>query len=91
MDTSLYFGFLGTILLPLIPIPQLFRIYRSKKTKDLSIIYILVQILANSIFVVYGALLEDLFIIIPNAILVFLNFIMIGMKITYDGDIISDH
>jgi MtN3 and saliva related transmembrane protein len=78
-----YFGTIASILLPLIPLPQLLKIYQSKTARDVSIYYILVQILANVFFMLFGIMKNELFVIIPNALLILLNVVMIIMKYYY--------
>ena len=82
-DIAIYFGITASILLPLIPFPQLYQIYRTKTAKDISIVYIVFQIIANAVFLVYGSLKYDLYVIIPNTLLIFFNIIMACMKYYY--------
>lgn len=83
LTTADYFGMAASVLLPLIPFPQLWRMYITKTADDLELWYILLQIVANTCFLIFGILKGELFVIIPNAGLNFLNLIMIGMKYYY--------
>lgn len=78
------FGIIGSVLLPIIPIPQIYEIYVNKSGHNISLLYILLQIIANSLFFVYGLGHEDLIIFFPNLILVFQNLIIIILVIYYN-------
>ena len=79
-----YFGIIASILLPIMPIPQIIKIIRIKSGKELSIYYILFQLLANSCFLIFGALKNEIYVIIPNALLIFMNIVIIVMKYFFD-------
>jgi len=79
-----YFGLSASILLPLTPLPQLWKIYKTKKTKDIALWYILLQILANTCFLIFGILKTEIFVIIPNLALIIMNFIIILLKFYFE-------
>ena len=79
-----YFGIITSILLPIMPIPQIIKIIRIKSGKELSIYYILFQLLANLCFLIFGALKNEIYVIIPNALLIFMNIVIIVMKYFFD-------
>lgn len=78
-------GLLGSIMLPIIPIPQIISIYRNSNEKNINIsmIYIGFQIIANLLFCIYGLFANDYFIFIPNLLLVLENIIIILMITFY--------
>lgn len=77
------FGLLATILLPLIPIPQIYSVWKNKSGEGLSVMYILLQILANGSLAIYGFSLSDLYIGIANVLIVFGNITLIALKYYY--------
>jgi len=78
-----YLGIIVSILIPIIPLPQIWTIYRTKTAKDLSACYILLQIVANSVFMTFGILKNDPYIVIPNAMIIFLNLVILSQKYWY--------
>jgi MtN3 and saliva related transmembrane protein len=78
-----YLGIIVSILIPIIPLPQIWTIYRTKTAKDLSTCYILLQIVANSVFMTFGILKNDPYIVIPNAMIIFLNLVILSQKYWY--------
>lgn len=76
-NLAFFFGLFGSIILPMIPIPQIILIHKTKTTKDLSVAYVCLQILANATFFIYGTLQIDYFIMIPNLALILENIYII--------------
>jgi uncharacterized protein with PQ loop repeat len=74
---AFFFGLFGSIILPMIPIPQIMLIHKTKAVKDMSIAYVCLQILANTTFFIYGTLQIDYFIMIPNLALILENIYII--------------
>jgi len=81
--TANVIGSVSSVLLSFIPLPQLYHTYQKKSADGLSIIYILFQIMANLLFLIYGVLVEDRYIISSNTSLIFLNIVLIFMKYYY--------
>lgn len=84
MDTiRLSFGIISTILLILIPIPQILHTLRQQDASQLSLYFILFQILANLFFCIYGIIISDIFLIISNGMLVLQNLFLLFLKNYY--------
>jgi MtN3 and saliva related transmembrane protein len=80
-----YVGLLATLFLIFIPLPQLWKTIKTKSTRDLSIWYIIIQLLANSSYALYGILMNDPFVYVSNIIVVICNIVMIMLKCVYDN------
>jgi len=78
-----YIGLISSILLIIMPLPQLWQTYKLKSAKDISIWYILLQMLANGLFMVFGIIQNELYVIMPNGCLLGWNVILIIMKYYY--------
>ena len=92
-----YIGMLSSLLLAITPFSQVISTFRLKSAKDISIYFIILQIIASTGFTLYGSLINEVWIIIPNASLVLAN-IMIGIMKYYFNQseccshtIINDH
>lgn len=83
LELADYFGIATSIFLPIMPIPQIVHTFRTKSAKDINILYILFQIIANSTFLIFGILRKEMFVMIPNAALIFLNIVIIFLKYYY--------
>ena len=82
-ELSDYIGLFSSILLIIMPLPQLWRTYKSKSAQEISIWYILLQMMANGLFMVFGIIRNELFVILPNGCLLGWNVILIIMKYYY--------
>ena len=80
MDYILYIGIISSILLAITPFAQVFTTIRIRSAKDISIYFLILQIIASSGFITYGVLINDIWIIIPNASLVLTSIIMMFFK-----------
>lgn len=84
LKTSDYFGIVASILLILIPFPQFYHTYKRKSAKDLSTVYLAFQMIANSIFMIYGILIKDPYVISSNCVLIFENILLVILKYYYE-------
>ena len=61
-------GYMGTFILGITLIPQVYKTYKERRAENLSGIYLSLQILANEIFIVYAYFIHSLPIIICNGL-----------------------
>ena len=59
-------GYIGTALLAVTLLPQVYKTFKNRKADDLSWIYLFLQISSNVLFIIYGFGLHSLPIIISN-------------------------
>jgi MtN3 and saliva related transmembrane protein len=85
LEASDYVGLLAAIFLMCIPIPQLWKTIKTKSSGDISLWYIIMQIIANGTFMIYGYMVGDIYLIISNTFLVICNIFLIGLKYIFDG------
>lgn len=78
------FGYLGGALVASVMLPQVIKAYRRKRTKDISMKFLILQLLATIINLIYGALINELpMLVMLPIILIFTILIMIA-KCLYD-------
>ena len=53
-------GYIGTGVLGITLMPQVYHTYKTKKVEDLSLPYILLQMTSNAIYIYYGHLIHAL-------------------------------
>ncbi|MBR9691111.1 hypothetical protein GOV08_05510 [Candidatus Woesearchaeota archaeon] len=83
IDLALILGTSAGILTTSSMIPQVFRIIQRKETKDISLLMFLSLAIGIFIWFVYGIIINQIPIIIFNAISFILASIIIGFKIKY--------
>ncbi|PXY43546.1 SemiSWEET family sugar transporter [Flavobacterium hydrophilum] len=67
-------------------IPQIVKVWRTKKVKQISLLTFGILTFGIAIWVVYGILKKDFPIIITNSISLFLNLIMVYFLIYYEKE-----
>lgn len=79
---GLFAGFCVTVSV----IPQIIKVWKTKKVKQISLLTFSVLTFGIAIWVVYGILKNDFPIIITNSISLFLNLIMVYFLIYYEKE-----
>ena len=76
-------GTLAGILCTISFIPQVVKSFRTKHTKDLSLVTFSVFFVGMLCWLIYGIMLKELPIILANAAALFLVFLIVVMKIKH--------
>ena len=79
-------GFVAGICVMTSVIPQILKVWRTKKVKDISLLTFSVLTFGVALWVVYGILKKDMPIIITNSISLFLNLMMVYFIIYYEKE-----
>lgn len=66
MEWSLIIGYIAASLVIITPIPQLYKIIKTKSSKDISIVMYFLLLVAQILFTIYGVLEKDTVIIVTN-------------------------
>lgn len=83
MDYITIIGLVAGALTTASFIPQIFKIYRTKKTRDISLLMYAVLCLGILLWVVYGILAKSLPVIAANSAVLVLCAYIIATKIKY--------
>ena len=81
----IYIGLLAGFITTLGYIPQVVKGYRSGRMDDVSIFMPVVLMAGMTLWLIYGIILEDIPIMLWNAVSVILNGVIIVMKLRYGG------
>ena len=79
-DTKDVFGYLGMVCLTITLIPQLVKVYRTKRAEDLSYIFLLLNVFTCICFLTYGIILNEIPLIIANTIVITQTIVLILLK-----------
>ena len=79
-----YVGFFAGLFTSGAAIPQVFRTYRTKQARDLSMWQLVLLTLGMLLWLVYGISLNDLPLICANIFSIVCYTTLIGMKLRYD-------
>jgi MtN3 and saliva related transmembrane protein len=64
-------------------LPQVIRAWRTRSTRDVSALMFVLLVTGNSLWLLYGALIGDLPIIVANLITITLVAIILALKLRY--------
>lgn len=79
-------GFSAGICVTISVIPQILKIWKTKKVKDISLLTFSVLTFGIALWVVYGVLKNDMPIIVTNSISLSLNIVMVYFIIYYEKE-----
>ena len=82
-NTITTIGYIGAVLLDITLIPQLYKTFKSKQTRDISIYFMFLQIITCIFFLIYGILLNEAPIMMANSILMLELLVLLYAKILY--------
>ena len=68
-NTKLIIGYTGGTLLNITFIPQIYRTFKTKQTDDISLVFMVLQVITSILYVVYAFLLNEQPLIVSNIIL----------------------
>lgn len=77
------FGYLGSAFLTITLIPQLYLTYKTKKTRDISFVFLCLQLITCVFFLIYGIHLSENPLIIANSIVLFQSCLLFYAKIIF--------
>ena len=84
MDLTFVFGLLGSITASTIFFPQVWKSWKTKRTKDLSWYTIFIGVLNGFFWTVYGFMKSDPFIYVTNILLLTATLLLAVLKKKYD-------
>ena len=85
MDFIIVLGLVAGGLTTFAMLPQLIKILKTKSTKDISLLLFIMAFLGVILWLVYGFLINDIPVIVGNAISLLLVGSVLILKLKYDG------
>lgn len=79
-------GLFAGICVTVSVIPQIIKVWKTKKVKQISLLTFSVLTFGIAMWVVYGILKKDFPIIVTNSVSLFLNLIMVYFLIYYEKE-----
>ena len=78
-----YIGFFAAFCTTIAFLPQAIKVFKSKSTKDISLYMFIIFIIGVLSCLVYGLIINDMPIILANAVTLILSFFILIYKIKY--------
>jgi MtN3 and saliva related transmembrane protein len=79
-------GLFAGICVTISVIPQIIKVWKTKKVKQISLLTFGILTFGIAIWIVYGILKKDLPIIVTNSVSLFLNLIMVYFLLYYEKE-----
>jgi MtN3 and saliva related transmembrane protein len=83
LDWQEIFGLMGAGIINIAFIPQVWRLYKLKSAREISLPFIILLMIGGSSWMIYGLLLGLPSVIIANVIATVLNILMLVAKLIY--------
>ena len=83
-------GTVATVFTITMKLPQIYHSIKTKRTKDISMIFLLLGVLNHITWVLY-AIFDDVNVplIVCDAVCIFLSLVLVGLKIKFDNEIVN--
>tara|TARA_Y100001970_G_scaffold274741_1_gene374984 strand:- start:441 stop:701 length:261 start_codon:yes stop_codon:yes gene_type:complete len=78
-----YIGFFAAFCTTIAFLPQAIKVFKSKSTKDISLYMFIIFTIGVLSWLVYGLIINDMPIILANAVTLILSFFILIYKIKY--------
>jgi len=78
-----YIGFFAAFCTTIAFLPQAIKVYKSRSTKDISLYMFLIFTLGVLSWLIYGIIINDLPIILANAVTLVLSFFILLYKLRF--------
>ena len=78
-----YIGFFAAFCTTIAFLPQAIKVYKTKSTKDISLYMFLIFTIGVLSWLIYGLIINDLPVILANAVTLILSFFILIYKIKY--------
>jgi MtN3 and saliva related transmembrane protein len=83
MDTVSLLGYFAGTLSTIALVPQVIKIWKTKSTRDISLIMFIISCFGAFLWMIYGIMLHSNPVIITNSIVLVLGLIILILKIKY--------
>jgi MtN3 and saliva related transmembrane protein len=85
VDIISIFGLIATIASSIGFLPQVIKAWKTKKTRDISMLMIAIFTISATSWIIYGLPKNDVFIVGSNVFILTLTLILLVLKVKYRG------
>jgi len=82
-------GFVATGLIGFSMVPQVYQTFRAKRADGLSMGYLVLQVISNILFIIYGYFINSLPILICNGMILLCSTLLVWAKCCYKPDYVN--
>ena len=85
MDTTTILGYVAGAVTTTSLVPQVMKIWKTKSARDVSLGMFIIFSIGISLWIAYGFFLHSMPIIVANTVSLLLGFIVLGLKLKFNG------
>ena len=74
------FGWLAAVFTTLIFVPQIFKAYSTKMTRDISMLMLILAVIGNSLWLAQSILISNIPLIVTASLIIILSMVLIRFK-----------
>lgn len=82
-------GYIGGVLLIITLLPQIHHTYKTRQTRDISLLFMVLEIITCIFFFTYGVIIEENPLIMANGVVLFELFSLLYAKLFFKNKIIE--
>ena len=83
MESFEYIGFIAGLFIAISVLPQVIKSWRTKSTKDIALLWSILNSVGQSLWLVYGLAVHSLSLVIMTSITLLFNLSMFFLKLKY--------
>lgn len=83
MDSASIVGYIASAVTVFTFLPQVLKTWKERSAKNVSLLMFVIAIANEILWIIYGVMINNMVIIITNAIMMCMASIMIGLKLKY--------
>ena len=76
-------GFLAGVLVAVSLLPQIIKSYKTKSTKDISILWTIINLMGQILWIIYGYFISSYSLIIMGTFITIMSLLLLVLKLTY--------
>ena len=85
MESTDILGYIGTVFLSLLYMPQVYQVYKLRQCKEISVFFLILQNIVAFIWISYGILINSYPIIVANVIVEICTILLVIAKIQFNS------
>lgn len=85
MDTTTVLGYIAGALTTMSLVPQVWKMWKTKSARDVSLAMFLVFVVGISLWIAYGVSIRSAPVIIANTVSLLLGFVVLWLKFKFNG------
>ncbi|VAW73463.1 hypothetical protein MNBD_GAMMA10-1499 [hydrothermal vent metagenome] len=88
MPIEQVFGWIASVLTTLIFIPQLYKAFTTRQTRDISMLMLILAVMGNSAWLIHASLTGNVPLVVCAGLIIIMSFVLIAFKYNNDKQVL---